>query len=737
MKINMSIFSRPIFLVLFSLFTVVIMGQDLPPIVKYSTTTYNAGNQNWMITQGQNHYLYFANNDGLLEFNGSDWTLYNSPNETIMRSVKVIGEKIFTGCYMEFGFWQRKSNGKLAYYSLSKNIKSQIQLDEQFWNIIDYDQWVIFQSLNRIYVYDIKTKKISIIHPNNNILKSFKAANSIYYQTINYDFYEIENGVSKLIIDATVLKNNKIVNVFAHDQGLLVHTQFNGFYKLENGVLNKFLTEADSDISASSSYSSQVLSDGSIAIGTISDGVYILTKDGKVKYHINQNRGLNNNTVLSLAEDFDKNLWIGLDNGINCINLQSTIRSFLDETGILGTVYTSILHQGKLYVGTNQGLFYKEKITDTQFKYISGTKGQVWSLFVHDNTLFCGHDSGTFIVDNNVAKVIFSASGTWKFNVIKKYPNLVFQGNYYGISVLEKVNNQWQFRNKLSGFNYSSKYFEILNTREFYVSHEYKSIFRFNVDIDFKKISNLYTYTKPLKGKNAGLVKFNNTIYYAYKDGIFKLNSQTKQFEKEEYLSAVFENDEYTSGKMILDNSNKLWIFSKNRINYFTVNKINSNLKKNIISIPSTISNSMLGYENITQLSNSEYLIGTTDGYYTFNINQLGFKNHKVVLTDIGINKLDEKQFSIPITTSGQLSHDENNISFSYTVPEFNKYIIAEYQYLLEGFQDKWSDWTSVSNVNFKNLPPGDYVFKVKSKVINFQQDNIATFAFTIKKTLV
>ena len=227
-------------------------------------------------------------------------------------------------------------------------------------------------------------------------------------------------------------------------------------------------------------------------------------------------------------------------------------------------------------------------------------------------------------------------------------------------------------------------------------------------NLAISKGSKLYTYTKPVKGKNAGLTKFNNTIYYAYKDGIFKLNQKTKQFERDQSLSAVFDNNEYTSGKLILDNSNKLWIFSKSYINYFSVNKLSSDLKKNVISIPASISNSMLGYENITQLSNSIYLIGTTDGYYTFNINELSFKNHSVAISDISINKLNEKQSSFSISDKGEFKHDENNITFSYTVPEYDKYIIAEYQYLLNGFQDNWSEWSSKSTINFKNLPPGD-----------------------------
>lgn len=708
--------------------------QELPPIVKYNSSTYNAGNQNWMISQDKNHYVYFANNEGLLEFNGSNWTLYKSPNETIIRSVNVIGNKIFTGCYMEFGFWNRQNNGRLTYTSLSKKIKSKILDDEQFWNIINYDQWVIFQSLSRIYIYDTKTSLFRIIIPKNNILKSFKTSNSIYYQTANDGLYEIENGKSKQVTNNSIIKNNKIVNIFSIDEGLLIHTQFNGFFKLIDGNLTKFNTEADSEIAASSIYSSQMLSDSSFAIGTISNGVFILTKDGKVNYHITQNKGLSNNTVLSLFEDIDKNLWIGLDNGINCVNLQSPVRSFSDDTGILGTVYTSALHNDKLYIGTNQGLFYKDYSNGNQFKFISGTKGQVWSLFVHDGTLFCGHDSGTFIIENEIAKQIFSQSGTWKFEPSSINRNIILQGNYYGLSVLEKINNQWQFRNKITGFDYSSRYFEITNSNEVYVSHEYKGVFRFQLDSKNTKASNLYTYTSPTKGKNAGLVTFNNTIYYAYKEGFFKLNKKTKQFEKDKSLSSVFDNEEYTSGKMVLDNSNKLWLFSKNYINYFTLNKLSSDLKKNSIPIPSSLTNSMLGYENITQLSNSNYLIGTTDGYYTININDLSFKNYSVSISDISINKLNEKLTSFSITEEGNFKYDENNVTFSYTVPEYNKYINAEYQYLLEGFQDEWSEWSAKPTVNFKNLPSGDYIFKVRARIASSTPENVAVYSFTIKK---
>ncbi|UTN06731.1 LuxR family transcriptional regulator [Flavobacterium bizetiae] len=712
----------------------ILFSQEFPPIIKYSSSVYGAGNQSWMISQDDQNYLYFANNDGLLEYNGTNWQLYPTPNETIMRSVKVIGNKIYTGCYMNFGYWTRQKNGKLKYTSLSDTIKNKILDDEQFWNILKYDQWILFQSLNRIYIYDTKTRKFKIIAPKNGVVKSFANKNAIYFQTLNEGLFEIESGVAKLVSDHPILKKFTMVNIFTTEEGLLIQTQLDGIYKLSGNNLTRLTTDVDAELKSSFVYSSQLLEDGSFALGTVSNGIFILSDTGKLKYHISQSKGLSNNTALSLFEDKDRNLWVGLDNGINCININSPVHSFTDDTGVLGTVYASASYNGMLYVGTNQGLFCKNIQSNAEFKFINGTKGQVWSLFVYDNTLFCGHDSGTFIITNDSARSIFSGSGTWKFESVPNNKNKLLQGNYYGISVLEKVNNQWVFKNKIKGFDYSSRYFEITNNFDVYVSHEYKGIFRLKVDQTLSKTSGFYTYKSPKKGKNASLVKFNNAIYYAYKDGIFKLNQNTKQFEKDNLLSSIFEKDEYTSGKLIVDNSNKIWLFSKNYIHYFSASKLSNQLKQNVIPIPSSLTNSMLGFENITQISKSTYLIGTTDGYYTLNIEDLSFKNYTVFITDITINKQNENLKNVAIQDEGEFKSNENNITLNYTVPEYNKYINSEYQYLLEGFQNDWSEWSTKATVNFKNLAPGKYTFKVRAKYANTILQNTATYTFVVLK---
>lgn len=708
-------------------------AQELPPILKFSSGIYNAGNQNWMISQDTNHFMYFSNNEGLLEFNGTAWSLYPSPNETIIRSVKVIGDRIYTGCYMEFGYWKRQPDGSLKYYSLSEKIKDKILDDEQFWNIAQYDHWVILQSLNQIFIYDTKTAKFNIIKPETGVNKIFTVNSTIYYQTFGTGLFEIENGKSTLVSNDPLLIKNKIINIYSRNDGLLLQTQYNGFLECRDNMISPWLTDADAELKLSSIYSGQMLSDGSLALGTVSNGIFILTDSGKIKYHITQNKGLSNNTALSLFEDKDKNLWVGLDNGINCVNLQSAVRSFVDDTGFLGTVYTSIVHNGLLYIGTNQGLFYKTYSSNEDFKFIPGTKGQVWSLFAHNGTLFCGHDYGSYVINGNSASQIFSASGTWKFEKHPTDPNLIIQGNYHGVSLLQNVGGSWKFRNMISGFNYSSRYFAVMD-RDIYVSHEYKGVFRITTDNDYKRALGVEAYKEPLKGKNASLTKFGNLIYYASKEGFFRLDNKTRKFTKDNRLSKAFLKDEYVSGKLIRDQSNRLWFFTKNYINYFTSGKLSTDLKQNTIPIPSSLTNSMLGYENITQITPSIYLIGTTDGYYTININELNFNSKSISITNIATNSLNKKPVNASMTETGNFKYAVNNLTFSFSVPQYNKYANTEFQYQLEGMQDEWSEWSGRPSASFKNLPAGDYVFRVRAKTGSANTINTAEYHFTIMK---
>ena len=159
----------------FSLFLVVHLAntQEIPPIDIFTPQDYGAEDQNWSITQDDNNFVYMANNAGLLEYNGATWKLYESPNEDILRSVRVIGSRIYSGGHMDFGFWEKNNLGKLDYTSLVANIGANIKEDEEFWGIISIDEFVLFQSFERIYIYNTSDGTFRIINSDTRINKMF------------------------------------------------------------------------------------------------------------------------------------------------------------------------------------------------------------------------------------------------------------------------------------------------------------------------------------------------------------------------------------------------------------------------------------------------------------------------------------------------------------------------------------------------------------------------------------
>jgi len=696
---------------------------------------YGGENQNWAISQSKEKYIYVANTSGLLEFNGANWQLYPSPNETIIRSVKAINDKVYTGSYMEFGYWTRDSLGILNYSSLSDNINNQIRDDEQFWNIIDLDDYILFQSLSRIYIYDTLNDFYKIIESRTHLPKIYKINGSIYFQKMESGIYKIENGDSKLITDDQIVKENIVVNIYEHDNKLLIQTQNKGFYYLNDGVVEKWNIPANDILDQISVYNSIKLKDNGFALGTISRGLIILTEDGHIQNEINQRKGLSNNTVLSLFEDQEQNIWLGLDNGINSINMASPYRVFNDLDGQLGTIYASVVFDGFLYLGTNQGLFYKQYKSQDNFKFIEGTNGQVWCLQIFDNTLFCGHNNGTYVISQNKAELISDIDGTWN---IKEIPNIekkfLIQGNYNGLNVLEKIGDRWSFRNKIQGFDNSSKHFEFLNYHKVFVSHEYKGVFKITLNDSYIRAEKVEKEGSIDKGLNATVLKYNNDILYAFNEGVFKYNKISDKFEKDTILGSIFNKDNYTSGKLIVDrNTNTLWGFSKNDLSYISTGELTKIPKIKKFSMPYTLRKSITGYECISSLEENKFLLGSSTGYIIIDLDKIYDKTYQVNINSIKNYALNSNVKHLNKNVSGEFKNNENNIEFTYNIAEFDKYLEAEYQFQLKGLYDEWSDWSTTPVEIFENLPFGDYVFNVRGRVGN-NMTKMASYSFTINR---
>jgi len=83
-----------------------------PKVDNYTKSEYNAATQNWDIAQDKKGFMYFANNDGVLKFDGSQWKFMDTDIPLPVRSVFVDSrDRIFVGLIDNFGILEVNSSG--------------------------------------------------------------------------------------------------------------------------------------------------------------------------------------------------------------------------------------------------------------------------------------------------------------------------------------------------------------------------------------------------------------------------------------------------------------------------------------------------------------------------------------------------------------------------------------------------------------------------------------------------
>ena len=722
-------------IVLFTVF--VAFSQEHPPLVAYEPSSYGAENQNWGISQTSDETMYFANNSGLLEFDGMNWKLYPVHDNSIVRSVTAVDNQIYTGSYMDFGVWKRNTKNVLEYTSLVQQLDIELIEDEQFWNIIKLNNWLVFQSTLRVYFVNLLTNEVSFIESEHSISNIFEVNGILYFNKSNKGIYKIINGAVELVSDDPKFASSGLVGVIELNDQLLVLTATNGFHFLIDDKLVPWQVDPQVDLSSLTIYSVTKLKDNSIVIGTVSNGLYHLTPEGQLKYALNFKKGLSNNTVLNVFEDFQNNLWLGLDIGIGHVNLSSQFTVFNDTKGAIGTVYTSVIFNDYLYIGTNQGLFYKRRDTDSEFNFVEGTNGQVWNLKVIDNQLFCGHHRGTLLIKNQkLHYAIEQSPGSWDFKPLNKNPNIILQGNYNGLSLLEKKRGQWRFRNKIKGFEISSRFYEQIEDRIF-VNHELRGLYELSLNQDMSSALKVRSVTPQPKGKGSNILKFSKNYYYTSSEGVFKYEITDQKFIKSKPFTDVLKDFSTMTTIMDVKDSDGLkWCYADDNILIISTGSVSKTPIVEVIPVAlSNFKKVVTGFENLTKISSDEYLLGSAYGYFILNSNTPK-PNHtyRIKINSIGANKINEDKINLDINASPNLDSDINNIYINYSIPHYDNIVYKKYSYKLEGWSNHWSNWSAESQHVFENLPYGTYQFKVKGKVGNSETLNMATYTFVINR---
>ncbi|SDM72439.1 Y_Y_Y domain-containing protein [Daejeonella rubra] len=708
----------------------------------YTKSSYLAGNQNWSVTADANRVIYFGNSEGLLSFNGNAWQLYKIPHSLIVRSVAADGKgKVYTGGFGELGYWHFDSKAILKYQSLNHLIPKNYQFNDEIWKIYIDGERVIFQSFGAILIYH--KGKIEVIDTGP-FLFLMKVKNRFFIQVLKKGLFELKGSRLEFVAGSEILGNMAVLCMLPFNtNSFVIGTSNDGLFVFDGAGFKAW------DIPASQFLKTNQLNNGVdlygkyFAFGTILNGIVIIDKDGNVIQQINKSGGLQNNTVLSLFVDQSNNLWAGLDNGIDRIELNSPLSFFLDKTVGFGTVYSSIIYKDKIYLGTNQGLYYSawdpmNKVQSFDFKLIPNSQGQVWDLSLIDGELFCGHNNGTFKIKGAALEKVSSINGGWTIKKMSSVPDKLIQGTYNGLVIYNKDGRgKYKFSHKVNGFSAPSRYVEQDEKGNIWSSHAYKGLFKMNLNEELTDIEGpIKNYDQTLGLPSSyGINIFNlfGKIVFTSDSGFYVYDHIIDRFKKYDELNKGLGSFS-TSNKVIKADEKSYWFIERGKVALVDFSesgkiKVNSNLF-------SVLNGRMVqNYENISKIDHNLYLISVDDGFVLYNQN---LKEIKQSIPDVIIGKVENiTATNFTLTERASLSspikidHQENSIRIYYSLPLYRQSKIM-YQYYLEGYSTGWSSWSGVSQKDFTNLPFGTYEFKVRAKVNDTEMSEIASFKFEI-----
>ncbi|MCD4833096.1 MAG: hypothetical protein K8R31_04810 [Bacteroidales bacterium] len=757
-NISFLILTFSIYIISFNLFSQNNIKQGNLFIQNYNDEDYNTlGNQTWIIIQDQRGVMYFGNNDGVLEFDGNRWRLIEIPNKSAIRSLAIDDStgRIYVGAVGDFGYLQPDSIGTLQYVSILDKVPEEYKSIEDVWQIIVLNKQIVFRTTTAIYL--LKDNTIKVLTPDDRFHTGFCVNNQFYVREWGKGLLTLVNDSLRFIDQSEQFANERIYVMLPYENDkifMVTRTQGVFIYSPNQKKTGKFVKlskfqEVDNFIIKNQIYCGVKLSKDQFVLGTFQNGILIIDKTGTIIQHLNENSGLQNNMILSLNIDMQENIWAGLNNGISYIMINSPFTYYNKKNGLNGSVYTTKKFKGRLYAGTSLGLFCKNQ--QNNFIMLDNIKGQSWCLAKIQGDLFLGHTEGVSLIKDNIAKTsVTNIGNVWSLNKLQNLSALstkqagdrqdksyILAGTHKGLSLLEYYKRNLTIKHNIKGFNESSRYMQIDNEDNVWISHPNKGIFRLKLNESFDSTAVL-TFFNTDHGLPANTNNYvfkiktedqTSRILFGTEKGIYKYNPQTNYFVPDERFDILLNNDGYID-LFVQDEKGNIFFQQKEEKGVLLLQ--NDGTYK-LERIP-FLKFKDIFIENISIIDSTIILFCSKDGIAQYNpqIKPDYDAPYPIIVRQVFAN--DSLIFSGKgnITSIIKLPYKYNNLQFAFSALYYEDHDKTQYSYYMEGFDKDWSEWTLKTEKEYTNLHEGNYIFKVKAKNIYEKESTIAQYKFEI-----
>ncbi|HAD11499.1 MAG TPA: hypothetical protein DCF33_03575 [Saprospirales bacterium] len=690
------------------------------PVQNFTSSDYKAGIQNIDFAQNRDMTLFVANNLGILSYSGQSWGKHAVLTGKKQRSL-AFDEKsgrLYFGSQGEFGYF----DGDWNLVSLQDKIPQTAPDFDEVWDVFLLHSKVYFCTFQGIYVYDGQSVSV-LAHPDG-FNRTFRTSGKLFAQSRQGHLLEIKD--QELVIPTYLRNSGKetIAGLIAQDGGFLVMYN-SGKIEFANsfGVTGKY--DGLSRV-LQGKYVNHVLqlSDTRLAISTQTAGIFLFDLQKQVIENISTKEGLLSNVCLRAFQDHSGNLWVGMQNGIALIDINSPMRFINQDINIQGSGYEAYQREEGTYYTTSNGIYFLAKNT-SQSVFLKGTEGPAYGMQSISGRLYAGHHTGLFMLANGQAKRIASTHGLWQVKQLQANPGYAIGGTYSGL-YLFKVNEKMELQGigKISGFDESSRFFEEDREGRIWVGQFYKGLYQITLLPDLTAAS-VYKMTLaeglPVEDQII-LSRIDNELYIGTPKGLYMLDQNNNRIIKSEAFSRVIgEQQVYLLAQ---DYQKNVHVYTEGMAGFFK--QISAD---NYTFVPSSLFQQRYSFKrnllNISINILNGVLFNANEGFIHYRPeleNRLAEEKPLMVRKIVNVaegsilyqrNPFEAKPDTLlPLT----VSYRAKVLQFEVEAFQFNGVSNQLFRYYLKGFDEGYGEWTHAPIKEYTNLREGNYEFSAQTK---------------------
>ncbi|EAY29292.1 SpoIIE family protein phosphatase [Microscilla marina] len=742
-----------------------IKNKGIPFIKNFTPKDYKASNQNWAITQDNRGVMYFGNNNGILEFDGSNWRLIELPNKSVVRALTKDDQgRIYVGALSEIGYLAPDSLGKMEYKSLLPLLPKNERNFNDMWNIYLGSDAIYMISFTGVYIFpkDLKNAKgkVKVIRPSKGkqFHRAYLVNDQFYAREWDKGLLKLKGDKLELVPDGEKFTKERIYSLLPFaDNKILVATRTEGFYIYDGQTFTPWRTDLTPFFNKAEIYNASFLHNKYYVFTTLNSGVVVLDTAGNPVQLVDQPKGLISNSVYYAYLDYNQNLWLGCENAISMLQIGLPISVFDQRMGVEGGTNDIHFYNDRLYVATNQGLYFKNwdgksdilQPASNRFQLMTNSSGQTWSFFELDGKLRAGHFDGVLGIHNQRIRKVYQGQNHAMSFVRMPDEKMLVAGaeglEMYNIKNREqwtKIKTYPQYPNTFDQYHYLQQD----QSGTFWSSHENAGIFSFRLGKN-DSLNKLTKYNAKKYGLpsnlNNRIFKIAGRVVFATEKGIYSFNKAKNKFVKDtldRYVpngERVFFLAEDHQGNVWCQIGDKIAVLKKSGEKYVPNYNHFAPLKGANVYCIST-------------LKSGEVLMGTSEGiiHYSGDLDRNYNVSFSTFLQKVELENSEGRDSlifaGIFSSKQGQTFDKQpknlvkvfpfkfNNFRFAFSTPYYTQSETIQYSYYLENFDQKWSTWVNHKEKEYTNLPEGTYTFHLKARNVYGIESPAMSYSFII-----